>query len=81
MNQDTSSYQECRSNLIVCKDDITNRDDEEIVKVHKRQDASKDFDLPQNYQNAVDCLVQCKYLITSLQEQFASKDEKIASLE
>ena len=76
MNQDTSSYQECR----FC-DDVTKSDDEDIVKVHKRRDANKDFDLPQNYHNAVHCLVQCEYLIKTLQEQLVSKDRQIVSLE
>ena len=66
---------------MVCNKDITNSDDEKIVKVHKRRDANEDFDLPQNYQNAVDCLVQCEYLIQTLQERLASKDEQIISLE
>jgi len=61
--------------------DIMNSAEEEVVKVLKICDANKDFDLPQNYQNAIDCLVQCEYLINNLQEQLASKDEQIASLE
>lgn len=52
-----------------------------MAKVHKRHDANNDFDLPQNYQNALDCLVQCEYIIKILQEQLVSKDEQIASLE
>ena len=55
--------------------DTMNSDEEEIC------DANEDFDLPQNYQNAVDCLVQCECLINNLQEELASKDEQIARLE
>ena len=38
-------------------------------------------DLLQNYQHSVDCLIQCEYLVVSLQEQLAAKDRYISSLE
>ena len=40
-----------------------------------------EFDLSENYQTAVDCLVSCESIINTLQEELASKDEHIASLE
>lgn len=40
-----------------------------------------DDDLLQSYQNAVDCIVHCEYIMKSLQEQLAAKDERIESLE
>jgi len=39
------------------------------------------FDLPQNYQNAVDCLVQCEFIISTLQERLTSKNIQIVRLE
>ena len=42
-------------------------------------DRNDKFDLTENYQNAVDCLIQCEFIILSFQEQIASKDKQIAS--
>mmetsp|Transcript_1091 Transcript_1091/g.1904 ORF Transcript_1091/g.1904 Transcript_1091/m.1904 type:complete len:324 (-) Transcript_1091:186-1157(-) len=39
------------------------------------------FDLPKNYQNAIECLIQCDSVINSMERQLKSKDEQIASLE
>ena len=39
------------------------------------------FDLHQNYQNAVDCLVHCEFIMKNLQDELASKDQQIATLE
>jgi len=49
-------------------DDNINDDDEEA-------------DLRQDYQNAVDCLIQCESLFNTFQTQISSKDEQIALLE
>ena len=58
------------------------RDDDEIrVQLATDNNDDNDFNLGESYQNAVDCLIQCELLIESLQEQLASKDEHIASLE
>jgi len=40
-----------------------------------------EFDLRQDYENAINCLIQAESLIGSLQEQIASKDRRIAKLE
>eukprot|EP00584_Thalassiosira_punctigera_P004171 CAMPEP_0172528392 /NCGR_PEP_ID=MMETSP1067-20121228/2801_1 /TAXON_ID=265564 ORGANISM="Thalassiosira punctigera, Strain Tpunct2005C2" /NCGR_SAMPLE_ID=MMETSP1067 /ASSEMBLY_ACC=CAM_ASM_000444 /LENGTH=309 /DNA_ID=CAMNT_0013312289 /DNA_START=141 /DNA_END=1070 /DNA_ORIENTATION=- len=40
-----------------------------------------DARLRRDYQHAIDCLLQCESVIDSLQEQLASKDERIAALE
>lgn len=37
-------------------------------------------DLPKNYQNAVECLIQCEHVINTLQERLVSKDYEIANL-
>ena len=57
--------------------------DGEKMKAHLATDtdSNDDVDLGQNYQNAVDCLIQCEFIIQSLQEQLASKDEQMANLE
>ena len=39
------------------------------------------FDLQQDYQNAVDCLIQCDALFKSFQEQLLAKDDRIVALE
>mmetsp|Transcript_21149 Transcript_21149/g.45897 ORF Transcript_21149/g.45897 Transcript_21149/m.45897 type:complete len:171 (-) Transcript_21149:266-778(-) len=38
-------------------------------------------DLLQNYQHAVECLINCEALAVTLQQNIASKDEQISSLE
>ncbi len=40
-----------------------------------------DLDLRRDYQNAVDCLIQCDALFKTFQEQLLSKDNRIATLE
>lgn len=40
-----------------------------------------DNDLRRNYQNAVECLIQCESIIAELQGQLASKDQQIHVLE
>lgn len=40
-----------------------------------------DLDLRRDYQNAVDCLIQCDALFKTMQEQLRSKDSQIAALE
>jgi len=37
------------------------------------------FDLGENYQSAVDCLIQCESIIKSLQTQLAAKDEELVA--
>lgn len=41
----------------------------------------EDSDLRQDYQNAVDCLIQCETLFNSFQEQLRLKDDRIITLE
>ena len=40
-----------------------------------------DLDLRRDYQNAVDCLIQCDALFKTFQEQLLSKDNRIVTLE
>ena len=57
---------------------------DEDTKVMSNMSGSHDFgefDLSQNYQNSIECLVQCESIISTLQKQLASKDEQISSLE
>mmetsp|Transcript_4130 Transcript_4130/g.9098 ORF Transcript_4130/g.9098 Transcript_4130/m.9098 type:complete len:382 (-) Transcript_4130:8-1153(-) len=49
-------------------------------RIHKRMD-NREFDLHQDYHAAIECVVQCEFIIKSLQEQLNSKDECISSLE
>ena len=51
---------------------------EKMKKVHPDNSFN---DLHQDYQNAVDCLTQCDSTIRTMQDQLASKDKQIASLE
>ena len=76
MNRENSSFEECGQNRMAALGTM-NGDEEERVRVHDRR-YSKDFDLCENYQNAIDCIVQCEYIIKSLQEQLVSKDEQVA---
>mmetsp|Transcript_31483 Transcript_31483/g.54748 ORF Transcript_31483/g.54748 Transcript_31483/m.54748 type:complete len:300 (+) Transcript_31483:45-944(+) len=78
MNQ-TSSFQERGPNLMAARDSTMNRDeDERAVRAHDSR-YSTEFDLCENYQNAVDCLIQCEYIIKTQQEQLASQDDQLAS--
>mmetsp|Transcript_8305 Transcript_8305/g.13417 ORF Transcript_8305/g.13417 Transcript_8305/m.13417 type:complete len:304 (+) Transcript_8305:1-912(+) len=57
---------------------------EEVMR--RFSEVSSTFGLPelnlrQDYENAINCVVQCESMINTLQEQLASKDEQIASLE
>lgn len=42
---------------------------------------NSEFDLHQDYHAAIECVVQCEFIIKSLQEQLTSKEECISSLE
>ena len=44
-------------------------------------DLEDESDLRQDYQNAVDCLIQCETLFNSFQDQLRSKDHRIDMLE
>eukprot|EP00579_Thalassiosira_antarctica_P001512 CAMPEP_0201874224 /NCGR_PEP_ID=MMETSP0902-20130614/6530_1 /ASSEMBLY_ACC=CAM_ASM_000551 /TAXON_ID=420261 /ORGANISM="Thalassiosira antarctica, Strain CCMP982" /LENGTH=336 /DNA_ID=CAMNT_0048401041 /DNA_START=148 /DNA_END=1158 /DNA_ORIENTATION=- len=78
MNRENSSFEECGQNLMATRGTTNGDEEERVVTVHDRRD-SVDFDLCENYQSAIDCIVQCEYIIKTLQEQLASKDERIAS--
>ena len=53
-----------------------------VMKVHDDDGSVGDeFDLRENYQQAVECLVQCEYVMKSLQVQVANKDDQITGLE
>ena len=78
MDQDTSSLQECGPNLMAARDIMILDEEERAARVHDRR-YSKEFDLCENYQNAVDCLIQCEYIIKTQQEQLASQDDQLAS--
>lgn len=52
-----------------------------ILNNSDRSDDSDNFDLKRDYQNAIDCLINCEELITTLQKRLQTKDEQIASLE
>ena len=45
------------------------------------KDDDDEADLRRDYQNAVDCLIQCESLFNTFQSQISSKDEQIAMLE
>ena len=54
----------------------------DILNNSDRSDASaNNFDLKRDYQNAIDCLINCEELITTLQKRLQTKDEQIATLE
>ena len=40
-----------------------------------------EFDLHQNYHNAIECLLNCEQIINGLQDELKAKDEHIAMLE
>jgi hypothetical protein len=44
-------------------------------------DLGDESDLRQNYQNAVDCLIECETLFNSFQEQLRLKEDRIVTLE
>ena len=58
--------------------------DEDFISEEEDDDDEEEVgsgDLRQDYQNAVDCLIQCESLFNNFQLQLAVKDEQIALLE
>ena len=47
----------------------------------RSDESANNFDLKRDYQNAIDCLINCEELITTLQKRLQTKDEQIATLE
>ena len=47
------------------------------VPVKEAEDKDESFQLRQEYQNAVNCLIRCEFIIKSLQEEVASKDVQL----
>mmetsp|Transcript_43335 Transcript_43335/g.73931 ORF Transcript_43335/g.73931 Transcript_43335/m.73931 type:complete len:385 (+) Transcript_43335:248-1402(+) len=52
-----------------------------IAKAIVEADDCSDFDLHQNYDNAIECLLQCNFIIKSLEDQLATKDDAISEQE
>lgn len=56
-------------------------EEKEVADATASNKGEKELDLRQNYQAAVECLVQCEAIIDTLQKSLLSKDERIAALE
>jgi len=52
-------------------------DDSKEGSSHNSQTPLEQFDLRQDYENAIDCLVNCESLISTLQQRLKVKDEKL----
>ena len=84
MNQESSFDNKCH-NLAMMD---TNDDHHEMkicangncvmkVPVKEAEDEDESFQPRQEYQNAVNCLIRCEFIIKSLQEEVASKDVQL----
>mmetsp|Transcript_11519 Transcript_11519/g.24553 ORF Transcript_11519/g.24553 Transcript_11519/m.24553 type:complete len:382 (+) Transcript_11519:29-1174(+) len=63
-------------------EDVLRRTSDEVMRRASEMTTDIDeFDLSENYQNAIDCLISCESIIRSLQEELAAKDKKIEKLE
>ena len=52
-------------------------DDSKDSSHNNSQTPLEQFDLRQDYENAIDCLVNCESLISTLQQRLKVKDEKL----
>ena len=62
-------------------EDLCLNDSDEHDYTGSSTDHKNDFDLRQEYQNAIDCLLRCEHIISALQDQVTKKDGQIATLE
>lgn len=83
MNIDPSSYQGPAGHWTAPSPDFGSKYQPNLCRRDSDEISMDDdgLDLSQNYQNAVDCLVHCEFIMKNLQDQLKSKDVQIASLE
>jgi len=63
------------------KKEMRRTSDEVLRRTSEMTTKIDEFDLSENYQNAIDCLISCESIIRSLQNELAAKDKKIEKLE